>query len=245
MDLNLNHLHNTLFIDIETISQFKDFHLLPDRLKPFWIKKAKNVIKDINIDDPDTINQSYKNKAAIYAEFGKILCISIGFLSKKGELRIKTLTHNDEKVLLTDLRELLEKHYFDKNQHFICGHNVREFDIPYICRRMIINNIALPSIFDIMSKKPWQTEFILDTMDLWRFGDYKSYTSLDLLCALFDIESPKSDLDGSRVGKAYYEENRLGDILKYCAMDVQSSVFVLLKLTQLMDTGEIKTEFLD
>lgn len=245
MDLNLTHLYNTLFIDIETISQFPDFDSLTERMKPFWIKKAKSIIKDLDITDPEAVQQSYKNKAAIYAEFGKILCISIGFLSKKGELRIKTITHPDEKTLLTELREILEKHYFDKNQHFICGHNVKEFDIPYICRRMIINGINLPSIFDIMSKKPWQTEFILDTMDLWRFGDYKSYTSLDLLCALFNIESPKSDLDGSRVGKAYYEENRLDEILRYCAKDVQSSVFVLLKLTQLMDIHEIKTEFLD
>jgi DNA polymerase elongation subunit (family B) len=245
MDYNLKQLHNTLFIDIETISQFHNFKAVPDRIKPFWAKKAKSILKDFDENDPDALDESYKTKAAIYAEFGRIICISTGFLSKSGELRIKTITHEDEKILLSELKELLEKHYFDQNQHFICGHNVREFDIPYICRRMIINNISLPSIFNIMSKKPWQTEFILDTMDLWRFGDYKSYTSLDLLCALFDIESPKSNMDGSLVGKAYYEENRLNDILQYCARDVQSLVLVLLKLTQLMNAEEIKTEFLD
>jgi hypothetical protein len=109
---------------------------------------------------------------------------------------------------------------------------------------MIINNLKLPSIFDIMSKRPWQTDYILDTMDLWRFGDYKSYTSLDLLCTILNIESPKSDLDGSKVGKAYWEEDRINDIMEYCSKDVQSSVFVLLKLTQLMPIDEIETEFI-
>ncbi len=244
MNLTLKQLHNTLFIDIETVSQFDSFSSVPDAIKPFWLKKAKTLNKDFNFDDEEALSNFYKDRAAIYAEFGKIICISIGFLSKKGNLRIKTIANQDEKILLEELISLLENHYYDTKQHFVCGHNVKEFDIPYLCRRMIINNLKLPSIFDIMSKRPWQTDYILDTMDLWRFGDYKSYTSLDLLCTILNIESPKSDLDGSKVGKAYWEEDRINDIMEYCSKDVQSSVFVLLKLTQLMPIDEIETEFI-
>jgi DNA polymerase elongation subunit (family B) len=244
MIFTVDQLYKTLFIDIETVSQYAEFSQVPEIIKPLWIRKAASIIKDFNTEDTLAVEESYKEKSAIYAEFGRIICISIGFLSKKGELRIKTISNDSEKLLLTELHDLLENHYFDTKQHFICGHNVKEFDIPYICRRMIINNLKLPSIFNIMSKRPWQTEFILDTMDLWRFGDYKSYTSLNLLCAILDVESPKTDLDGSKVGKAFWEENRLNDIMEYCAKDVQSTVFVLLKLTQIIQIEGITTEFI-
>jgi 3'-5' exonuclease len=239
MNFHKKDIYNTLFIDIETVSAFKTFDELPETLKPLWIRKAKSLDQSLNVSDSDAVNRSYTQRAAIYAEFGRIICISIGFITASHQLRLKSIYGHNEYELLCSVRSILEDYYNDMSKHFIAGHNIREFDIPYLCRRMLINSVALPSIFNIMSKKPWQTEHLVDTLEMWKFGDNKSFISLNLLCAVLGIESPKSDLDGSLVGHAYYEEDRLEDISSYCTKDVIAVAKIVARLTNYLDPEEI------
>ncbi len=206
-------LDDVLFLDIETVSSFASFDQLPERFKTLWEKKAELLRRN----DPDsTADQLYKS-AGIYAEFGKIVCISCGF-ANGNEFRIKSFYGDDEKILLTEFADLLNKHYLG-SRYLLCAHNGKEFDFPYIARRMLINHIELPDILNLAGKKPWEVRH-LDTMELWKFGDYKHYTSLDLLAAIFDIPTPKDDIDGSMVGQVYWEEKNLERIVEYCQKDV-------------------------
>ena len=209
-DLNLD---DVLFLDIETVPAYADFDKQPDRFKILWEKKAELLRRN----EPETTPDELYKRAGIYAEFGKIVCISCGF-THGNEFRIKSYYGDDEKILLQEFAELLNKHYA-KNRHLLCAHNGKEFDFPYMARRMLINSIKLPDILDLAGKKPWEVRH-LDTMELWKFGDYKHYTSLDLLAAVFDIPTPKDDIDGSMVGQVYWEENDLDRIVKYCQKDV-------------------------
>lgn len=217
-------LKNVLVIDIETVPQYSSYEELSERWKPLWTHKVKNYIKD-NIAVEDTYE-----RAGIYAEFGKIICISAGaFYNDNGELkfRLKSFHGDDEKVLLNEFSEMLNKNYF-KEEHLICGHNSKEFDFPYVARRCLINGVPIPSILDNSGKKPWEVR-LLDTMDLWKFGDHKNYTSLKLLAALFGINSPKDDIDGSQVGNIYWKEKNLDRIKTYCQKDVVTVAQILLK----------------
>jgi len=222
---NLN-LEDVLFLDIETVPQCSDFHQLDETSKSLWEHKALPMCKDEQT--PETIYQ----RAGIYAEFGKIVCISLGFAYHlpDGQLafRLKSSFNDDESLLLKDFSDTFNR--FDK-QHFntqLCAHNGKEFDFPYIARRMLINGIKLPHILDVAGKKPWETPFI-DTMELWRFGDYKSYTSLKLLAHILKIPSPKDDIDGSQVASVYWEEKNLHRIVRYCEKDVLAIAQLLLK----------------
>lgn len=220
--------YNILFLDIETVSKEKCFKDLPDVFKTLWNKKHHQLIRD----DSSSLEESYTDRAAIYAEFGKIVCISCGYLAKENDkdtLRIKSFYNDDEAVLLKEFAEMLRNNYSDIQSQTLCGHNIKEFDIPYLCRRMLINGIKLPDILNINGKKPWEVNFI-DTLQLWKFGDYKAYTSLNLLAALFDIPTPKDDIDGSMVGKVYWEENDLDRIKIYCQKDVVTVVRLLQKM---------------
>lgn len=203
---------NVLFIDIETVPIQPGFEKLPERMKRLWEKKAER-LKNAETDTP----VSLYSKAGIYSEFGKIICISAGMF-RQGQFRIKSFAGHDEKQLLADFASLLNQHFY-KPEHLMCAHNGREFDYPYIARRMMINRIRIPSILDNAGKKPWEVG-LLDTMDLWKFGDYKNYTSLELLAAIFDIPTPKDDIDGSMVAGVYWEENNLPRIIEYCSKDV-------------------------
>jgi DNA polymerase elongation subunit (family B) len=156
-------------------------------------------------------------RAGIYAEFGKIICISVGAFSK-AEFRLKSFSGDDEKKLLTEFAELLRKRY-NKPEHLLCAHNGKEFDFPYIARRMVVLGIPVPTILDLAGKKPWEVNH-LDTMELWKFGDFKNYTSLELLAAILDIPTPKEDIDGSQVAEVYYKLNDLNRIVHYCTKDV-------------------------
>src|SRR5699024_3038620 len=163
--------------------------------------------------------------AAILAEFGKIVCISVGFVKKEDEkvqLRLKSFAGDDEKKLLDDLNQLLNAHYNQKH-HLLCAHNGQEFDFPYLARRILINGLALPNIPDIAGKKPWEVNH-LDTMQLWKFGDYKHYTSRNLLTNILDIPSPKDDISGADVGRVYWEDGDVERIATYCEKDVQATV---------------------
>lgn len=205
-------IEKILFLDIETVSQHKNYDDLDDRMKQLWNKKAELLRKN-----QEQTPESLYNQAAIYAEFGKIICISIGFFTGK-TFRVKSFFGEDEKILLEEFKELLVNKFNDP-YWVLCAHNGKEFDFPYISRRMLINGIKLPKILDLQGKKPWEVAHI-DTMELWKFGDYKNYTSLALLSAIFNIPTPKDDISGSEVGSIYWNENDLERIIKYCQKDV-------------------------
>ncbi len=218
-------LSNILVFDIETVSQEAEYSSTSERIQKLWDLKHERIGKE-DEESPD----SYE-RAGIYAEFGKVVCISAGIFIPNGgkySLRTKSFYGDDEKKLLSDFSEMLNKSFYQANK-VLCGHNIREFDVPYLCRRMLINGLKLPKILQIQGKKPWEINQ-LDTMQMWKFGDFKAYTSLNLLAAVFDIPTPKDDIDGSMVGKVYWEEKDLNRIAVYCEKDVVTSAQVLLKL---------------
>ncbi len=216
---NLN-FEKLLFLDIETVPMVEEYDKLSDKFKKLWDRKAE-FLKKVEGDTPDTLF----NRAGIYAEFGKIVCISVGFMHNR-EFRLKSFYGDDELILLKEFSEMLNKYYTQRDQ-LLCAHNGKEFDFPYIARRMLINGIQLPFILNIAGKKPWEVAH-LDTMELWKFGDYKNYTSLDLLTAVFGIPTPKEDIDGSMVAEVYYKENDLKRIAEYCQRDTLAVAQLLL-----------------
>jgi|TARA_B110000091_G_scaffold36709_1_gene39334 uncharacterized protein YprB with RNaseH-like and TPR domain len=213
-------LERVLFLDIETVPQHANYKDVPERLKTLWDKKAGFLAK--TEESPEELY----GRAGIYAEFGKIVCISVGFIHS-GEIRLKSFYSHNEKELLQDFSELLTG-FFGRNDQLLCAHNGKEFDFPYIARRLLINGLPLPHLLDIAGKKPWEIQH-LDTMELWKFGDFKNYTSLNLLTAVFDIPTPKDDIDGSKVYSVYYEENDLQRIMEYCQKDVVALIQLMRK----------------
>jgi DNA polymerase elongation subunit (family B) len=227
-------LLNVLFLDIETVSTVKKYDDLSEDFKYLWGIKARQLARKKEEDmEEGEVEALYQEKAGIYAEFGRIICISVGIVVKDAEgrysVRLKSFADKDEAALLRDFANMLDQYYGNPNKHFICGHNVREFDIPYICRRMVINQLPLPGVINIAGKKPWETKHLLDTMELWKFGDYKNYTSLKLLAAVLGFPSPKDDIDGSEVGRVFWEEDDLERIAVYCEKDVLAVVQLLLR----------------
>ena len=205
-----------LFIDIETVPQFASFKELPEIFRALWDKKSSYFR-----DSEQTAEDVYR-QAGIYAEFGKIVCISAGFVHKQQDtkiFRVKSFYDNNESQLLENFNQLLQS-FFRKNKNArLCAHNGKEFDFPYISRRSIVNGIKLPKVLNVAGQKPWEVPF-LDTMELWRFGDYKNYTSLLLLSTIMGIPTPKDDIDGSQVADVYYKENDIPRIVRYCEKDV-------------------------
>jgi len=212
---------NVLFLDIETVPQYPEYSGMPENFRKLWDAKAARLASK----DEDTPEILYE-RAGIFAEFGRIICISAGFING-GTLRIKSFAGKDETVLLNQFAELLNSRY-NKPEFLLCAHNGKEFDFPYIARRMLINGIRIPAILDIAGRKPWEVKH-LDTMELWKFGDYKSYTSLALLTAVFNIPTPKDDIDGSQVGSVFWKDDNLGRIVEYCQKDVVAIVQLFLK----------------
>lgn len=218
-------LKNILFIDIETVSITKEFEELPQRLQEHWKKKASRLKNEEN----QPLEKLYFDRAAIYAEFGKVICIGVGgFYEQDTKFKAKTLVSGDEKELLLNFKKLVEEHSA-KGNLILCAHNGREFDFPYLCRRMLINGIKLPAVLDITGKKPWEVLHI-DTLEFWKFGDYKNYTSLDLLASVFDIPGSKSLMDGSEVNTNFYDQDNLQKITEYCREDVIVLAQLFLKL---------------
>lgn len=217
-------LKNVLVLDIETVPQYAAYDELPEDAKELWTHKMRNTIKE-----EVTVEETY-DRAGIYAEFGKIVCISVGaFYTENDTLkfRLKSYYGDDEKVILSEFSEMINKSY-SKEEHTLCGHNSKEFDFPYIARRCLINGVPIPFKLDNAGKKPWDVK-LLDTMELWKFGDYKSYTSLRLLASILGIRSPKDDIDGSQVGSVYWKEKDVERIMVYCQKDVVTVAQVLLK----------------
>ncbi len=239
-------MQHILFLDVETVSQFPSFDGLDERGQQLWKQKiafmARRDDHDWTVED---FAKSYHEKAAIYAEFGKVIVISAGIITHADDgsptLRMKSFYGHDEKEVLESFSAVLRKNFNDPNMSVLCGHNIREFDIPYLCRRMTIHNLELPTLFNISGKKPWEVKCMCDTLELWKYGDHKNYTSLDLLSYSLGIPSPKENLDGSKVGQCYWEENDLEKIKQYCERDVVTVAQVYLRLQnqKLLEEGQI------
>jgi len=218
-------IKNVLFLDIETVPCSPSFDDLDTTFQALWAEKTAWQRKE-----EYTPAEFYKLKAGVMAEFAKIICISVGYLfveKNENHFRIKSFYGDDEKQIITDFNELLNSQ-FSKKQHQLCAHNGKEFDFPFIARRTLINGLKLPALLDIAGKKPWEVNH-LDTMELWKFGDYKHYTSIKLLAALFNIPTPKDDIDGSKVAGVYWNDKDLERIKKYCQKDTLTVAQLLLK----------------
>lgn len=208
-------LENVLFLDIETAPIVPSFNDLPENFKELWDKKSVYFRKN------EESAEDVFNKAGIYSEFGKIVCISIGIINTKNNaktFRVKSFCSENESELLKDFIELLNTK-FNREEIVFCAHNGKEFDYPFIARRILINKLKIPKILDLAGKKPWEVKH-LDTLELWKFGDYKHYTSLNLLAAIFNIPTPKDDIDGSMVAEVFWKERNLDRIITYCEKDV-------------------------
>lgn len=231
--INLEHV---LFLDIETVPENENYDQLDDERKDLWEQKTRYQRKD------EFTAEEFYDRAGIWAEFGKIICLSVGYFHLKGDVRTFRTTsfHGPEPKLLKEFKNLLNGH-FSGSKHLMCGHNAKEFDFPYIARRMIIHGIELPYKLNLFGKKPWEVPH-LDTMDLWKFGDYKHFTSLKLMANILGIPSPKEDIDGSMVRDVFYKENDLDRIINYCELDVVTTaqVFLRLRNDELLDPSEIK-----
>ena len=223
--LNNIDISKILFLDIETVPQVYRFQELNDTSKSLWSKKTKY------LQEKDQLSaEEVYEKAGIYAEFGKIICISVGFLIQaKGEMqiRLKSFSSMNEKKLLQGFIDLLNTHY-NHNSYILCAHNGKEFDFPYISRRLLVNEMKLPILLNNAGKKPWEINNI-DTLELWKFGDYKHYTSLELLTNIFKIPTPKDDIDGSQVAKIFYEDKDIDRIINYCEKDVIATIQLFQK----------------
>ena len=225
-------LNRILFLDIETVPLESSVENLTEKQKQLWNKKA-SYFKGVENLNEDKIYQ----RAGIYAEFGKIICISTAIVHK-GAIRVKSYFGDNEAELLTNFCNLLNTYF--KEDKLLCAHNGKEFDFPFLARRILVNGIKIPDILNISGRKPWEVQHI-DTMQLWKFGDYKHYTSLDLLADIFNIPTPKNDIDGSQVAEVYYKDKDLNRIVAYCQKDVVTVVQLYQKLNgnELIDTIEI------
>ncbi len=220
-------LNNLLLLDIETVPQYEDFDSVPDSWQILWEEKISKTVPENALP-----KESYRQRAGILAEFGKIICISTAFFyndtNKQTSLKVKSIYNDDEKELLKTFLALCDK-VFGRNPHFqFAGHNIKEFDIPYICRRMLINGITLPEYLSIHEKKPWEVK-MFDTLNFWKFGDHKNYISLHLLANVLGLPTSKTDMDGSMVQDVYYKDKNLRRIADYCERDVVLTARIILK----------------
>ena len=232
MELSRKQLEGIMIVDIETASVTATYEDLPERFQGLWDKKAKILNK--REEEPKPPEDLYTDRAAIFAEFGKVVCISAGYIKFEGDrptFRCKSYYGPDENALLKEFGDVLNQ-FMARPERNLCAHNGKEFDFPYLGRRYLINGLPLPhSISDIQNKKPWEIR-LLDTMTMWKFGDYKSFSSLDLLCAVLGVPSPKDDIDGSEVGRVFWEEKDYRRIAVYCEKDVLATAQVLLRFSR-------------
>lgn len=233
MIVKAEQLKNTLFIDIETVSTSASYSDLNDRMQGLWAKKTSSVNrKPLSELTKQDLEDSYSDRAGIYSEFSKVVCISVGYLTgghPDQKIRLKSFYGHDERKLLIAFSDMLDSHYKTPEHYHLCGHNIKEFDIPFLCRRMVVNAVQIPNMLDLVGKKPWEVKHLIDTLQLWKFGDYKNYTSLNLLTAIMDIPSPKDDIDGSEVGRVYWQDGDLPRIVRYCEKDVITVAQLALK----------------
>lgn len=232
--MNLEHI---LFLDIETVPLHEQFKDLETPAKALWELKTQYQRKE------EFTAEEFYDRAGIWAEFGKIICISVGYFTFKGDIRNFRVTsfHGEEVTILKEFKSLLE-HHFNKPQHLLCAHNGKEFDFPYIARRMIINGIDIPFKLNLFGKKPWEIPH-LDTMELWKFGDYKTFTSLKLMAYVLGIPSPKDDIDGSQVRDVFYNDKDIDRIIEYCEKDTitVAQIFLRLRNEEQLSDDEIQS----
>jgi len=223
-----------LFLDIETVAQSPAYRLLPDDIKKLWDHKASHIRTSANGGNVDN-DTLYERKAGIYAEFAKIICISTTHVyNHEGKEYVdkRSFASKDEESILTNFADFLNNDFKTLTSAKIIGHNIREFDIPFIARRMIVKGVNLPKALSISGKKPWQVEFLEDTMNLWKFGDFKNYTSLNLLAKILNVPSPKEALEGCKIHNAFWLYNDLDAIKEYCELDVLTTAMIYYKLKQ-------------
>ena len=216
-------LEHILFLDIETVPEHESHEGLDETMAQLWEAKTRYQRKE------EFTPEEFYDRAGIWAEFGKIVCISVGYFTFKGESRMFRVTsfYGEEENLLKEFSNVLTTH-FNTARHVLCAHNGKEFDFPYIARRMVIHGLPLPNKLNLFGKKPWEVPH-LDTMELWKFGDYKHYTSLKLLTGILGIPSPKDDIDGSQVKEVYYKEKDIDRIITYCEKDVLAVAQIMLR----------------
>jgi 3'-5' exonuclease len=222
----------TLFIDLECVPAVPSFFDLDEWMQTLREKKWSRMLSNWNDDDMLSASDLYEQRSGIFAEFGKIIVISTWILAKQPDwtmhMRMKSFSWDDEKTLLVDFFDMLNT-YFAKSSNLLCGHNIKEFDIPYICRRAMVHGLVLPDILDLQGKKPRENNHI-DTLELWKFGDRKNFISLDLLCRVLWVQTPKTDISGEQVARVYRDEKDLPRITEYCERDVVAVGEVLLKM---------------
>lgn len=238
-------LSKILFLDIETVSEKSEFGALDPNFQKLWAHKSRQFVDDNT--DMEAVGKSYKDKAGIFSEFSKIVCISVGFLRKEGKdwfFRLKSFYGDDEKEILEDFSKLINRNYNNPLSSYLCGHNIKEFDIPFMCRRMVINGLEIPDVMQVSGKKPWEIKHFIDTLELWKFGDFKNFTSLNLLSVVLNVPSPKDDIDGSQVGRVYWEDKDLPRIAVYCQKDVQTVMQVLMRMQRMPILNEDQIEIL-
>lgn len=230
-------LHNILFLDIETVPQYPDYNALPAEWKDLWDLKSNLLLRNQNGDTNETIYP----RAGIYAEFGKVICISCGLLQNAGgsrKLVVKSFFGENEPQILSEFCDMLRR-WTQGEQKYLCAHNGKEFDFPFLCRRMIINNVCLPQLLNISGRRPWEIPHF-DTMELWKFGDHKNYTSLNLLAHSLGIPTPKDDIDGSMVWSVYWKDRDLQRIVNYCQKDVVTVAQIFLRLHSEQPVSEVE-----
>ena len=239
----MKYLKNLIFIDIETVPEKPSFSDLSEKMQDLWVKKSVY----LKNEDGLSAEELYQERAGIYSEFGKVIVIAIGFFynDRDGKLnfRVKSLSDDDEKSLLDRFIETMSQN-MDEKKIRLCAHNGKEFDFPYLARRMVINRIQIPGFLQLSGKKPWEINHI-DTLEMWKFGDRKSFTSLELLTTILDIPPPKEDMDGSMVSSVYYEDNDLDKIAKYCKNDVAATAQLYLRLKGYSILSEDRIHFID
>lgn len=228
--MELWQLDKILFIDIETVSEYKSLEEVEEAKQKLWEHKAKFLA-----NNNETSSELYESRASIYAEFGKIICIGFGYFKNENEqliFKVKAFEENDEKALLQSFHTMIMQYFNDSRKYVFCGHNIKEFDLPYICRRMLIHGLPVPDVMETRNKKAYEIAHI-DTMQLWKFGDYKNFTSLDLLANVLQVPSSKNDISGADVGSVYWLENNIKRIVEYCQRDVVTTARVYQRLCSL------------
>ena len=224
-------IEDLIVIDIETASVAPSFSNLSPQWQELWEEKTFRILPE-----GKTAEDFYPMRAGVMAEFSKIVCISIGYFIREQQLkmRVKSFCCEDEKKILSDFLQTVSKiESFNSNWCF-AGHNIKEFDIPFLCRRLLVNDMRIPPYLDFQNMKPWETN-IVDTFQYWRFGDYKNFTSLKLLAAAMGVPSSKDDIDGSMVGDLFHTQNpeermiNLKRIATYCQKDVVTTANIILR----------------
>jgi len=235
-------LNRILFIDIETVPQQPQWEAVNEEMQKLWLYRTNRYRKE-----EEKIEDYYAKKAGVYAEFGKIVCISVGIFSRSiddGELyfRVKSFYGDQEVEILEPFLNMLQQYFKVPYRTYLCGHNIREFDVPFLCRRTLINQLKLPKILDVSALKPWEVPYI-DTMQLWRFGEYRNYSSLHLLATVLNIDTPKNDMEGSQVASVYWQDSDLERIKNYCEKDVFAVAQLILRFKNMDLLSENKVVY--